>query len=109
MFVATNFLQYDGAVRLTGGTYASSGLLEIFLNNQWGTVCDSLFSIPAATVACKQLGYNKVGALNSSQYVCAILYIIMNMYYVFGFMVYYKGALIQNLANIPITDIRQQI
>lgn len=34
-----------------------SGRLEIFINNQWGTVCDNLFDTSDAMVACKQLGF----------------------------------------------------
>ena len=41
---------YDTQVRLRGGAYPSSGKLEVYLNNQWGTVCyDELeFDISAA-------------------------------------------------------------
>ena len=50
---------YDTQVRLRGGAYPSSGKLEVYLNNQWGTVCyDELeFDISAANTACRQLGY----------------------------------------------------
>ena len=32
------------------------GLVEICMNNAWGTVCDSLFDSLDASVACVQLG-----------------------------------------------------
>lgn len=62
MFVAPNFLEYEGAVRLFNGSYASSGRLEVFLYNQWGAVCDPTFSQISAIVVCKQLGYNQVAS-----------------------------------------------
>ena len=65
MYIATNLLEYNGAVRLANG---SSGLLEVFLNNLWGTVCDFRFSVSAATVVCKQLGYHRATDVNSMKY-----------------------------------------
>ena len=47
-----------GDIRLTGGTYSNEGLLEVYCNGQWGTVCDDSFSGTDALVACRQLGYN---------------------------------------------------
>jgi hypothetical protein len=51
---------YSGQIRLTGGVYANDGLLEIYCNGRWGTVCDDFFGINEATAACRQLGYYSV-------------------------------------------------
>ena len=50
---------YNGMVRLTGGNYSSEGLVEVFCNGQWGTVCDNGFSSNDANTVCKQLGYSR--------------------------------------------------
>ena len=49
---------YTGQIRLSSGQYSNEGLLEIYCNGQWGTVCDDFFGPTDATVACRQLGYN---------------------------------------------------
>ena len=48
----------SGQIRLSKGQYSNQGLLEIYCNGEWGTVCDDSFDSSAAVVACKQLGYN---------------------------------------------------
>ena len=48
----------SGQIRLTGGEYSNIGLLEIYCNGEWGTVCDDGFYGTEAQVACRQLGYN---------------------------------------------------
>ena len=44
-------------VRLSGGTTSSEGLLEVYHDNEWGTVCDDLFDDKAGHVACRQMGF----------------------------------------------------
>ena len=35
----------------------SEGRLEIYRNNQWGTVCNRKFGMQEADTACRQLGF----------------------------------------------------
>ena len=54
--------QANGDIRLVD-THPTSrggrggGRLEIFVNNEWGTVCNDDFGIREGNVACNQLGY----------------------------------------------------
>ena len=50
---------YVGQLRLTGGPVVTRGLLEIYCNGIWGTVCKTGFGSNEALTACTQLGYNK--------------------------------------------------
>ncbi|CAC5393919.1 unnamed protein product [Mytilus coruscus] len=55
----------EGAIRINSNKYEltesmqESGRLEIFHNNEWGSVCEDDFEKTDAEVACRQLGYKK--------------------------------------------------
>ena len=70
-----------GSLRLITGFTTSSvgnsgGRLEIYINREWGTVCDGSFGSSEAEVACRQLGYRAVtrfGSVGSLGYVRTII------------------------------------
>ena len=45
-------------VLFTGGNYVNEGLIEVYFNGRWGTVCNDSFGLYKAIATCKQLGYN---------------------------------------------------
>ena len=49
---------YVGQIRLAKGMYSNQGLLEVYCNDEWGTVCDDTFGSTDASVVCRQLGYS---------------------------------------------------
>nr|XP_034333598.1 deleted in malignant brain tumors 1 protein-like isoform X2 [Crassostrea gigas] len=45
------------SVRLFGGRNAMEGRVEIFMRNEWGTICDTLWDSKDGNVVCRSLGY----------------------------------------------------
>ena len=56
---------YDGEIRLQDSQYTSQGLVEVYCNGQWGTVCDDGFGSTDANTVCRQLGYTGAARYNS--------------------------------------------
>ena len=50
----------EGEVRLVGGANYTEGLVEICLNDEWGTVCDQMWDDTDASVVCRQLGLSSI-------------------------------------------------
>ncbi|KAH9508815.1 Neurotrypsin [Bulinus truncatus] len=53
----------ENFVRLTDGTSAYEGTVEVFHNNRWGTVCDDHWLSENAQVVCHMLGHKREGAI----------------------------------------------
>ena len=58
-FFITDSEDHTGKLRLVNSThsYATAGRLEIYLNGEWGTICEQGFGSDEAILACNQLGY----------------------------------------------------
>ena len=59
----------DGDVRLSRGGYEREGLVEVCVNNRWGTICgdsNSEWDKNEAAVVCSQLGFDLAETSKSS-------------------------------------------
>ena len=61
----------NGAIRLVrNGTTSpdyTSGIVQVWLNGQWGNICDDSFGYDEAHVICHQLGWSGASSYTSSQ------------------------------------------
>ena len=48
----------EGELRLTGGRYSGEGRLELCSGGVWGTVCNKIWDVAAARIACAELDLN---------------------------------------------------
>ncbi len=62
----SSYKPYNGAVRLVEGNtgFNSSGFVEVYLHNEWGTVCG--MRNYDADSACRQLGYTEASNYGSA-------------------------------------------
>ena len=44
-------------IRLADGNFAGQGRLEVYYNNEWGSICDDYWSDTNSHVVCQHLGY----------------------------------------------------
>ena len=44
-------------VRLADGANKHEGRVEIYYNNEWGTICDDHWTMTEANVTCQSLGF----------------------------------------------------
>ena len=51
------FFSKNFSVRLVGSDDPMAGRVEIFVNNQWGTLCDDFLDFEVANIICLQLSY----------------------------------------------------
>ena len=52
------FDPYPGMIRLQGGNYSNEGVVEVYCDGEWGTICgDHSLTSSESEAICNQLGY----------------------------------------------------
>ncbi|XP_011677589.2 sushi, von Willebrand factor type A, EGF and pentraxin domain-containing protein 1 [Strongylocentrotus purpuratus] len=62
----SNSTKVQSTIRLVGGSTEYEGRVEVSFGDRWGTVCDDMWSLIDANVACRQLGYGSAIAVKDS-------------------------------------------
>lgn len=66
-FMSPPLATTTGSIRLSGNSL-STGRVEIFYDNQWGTICDDSWDMNDANVVCRQLGFPRASRTFSGAY-----------------------------------------
>ena len=61
----------DGDLRLVNGATPNEGRLEMYHDDQWGTLCDDYWTDDDADVACRQLGYEQGAVRNGGRFLAS--------------------------------------
>ena len=64
----TGELRLVDGTRTTGDGRPCEGRLEIYINGQWGTICDDYWNDEEADVACRQLGFAGGSVVDASRF-----------------------------------------
>ena len=59
----------EGDIRIALGSDDHEGMVQVYVGDRWGKVCDDYFGHQAVTIACRQLGYaDGMGDTDGSHY-----------------------------------------